>query len=275
MFWSRCAARTLPRAFFTRALRCRPAPGAGHQRPSTGLPRVIDEHAAGSRHVLERYANNVVEADHGRLSYGAQGDAATEAILVLTETTTAAAGASTAAESASPNNTSTPGRRPGHRCSPAATSTRAGSRPGRSSSAPASNGSPTPSTSPPASSPPPPAPTRPPGCAPPCWPASGTTRRLRPATRPPQPPAALPPARLRHRRRRPALRAHRAGRGRPAPGPIRRPTDRAAHKRPGDHQPPRPGGAAPARPHRLGHRAGSRLPAGGVPSIQSGPVTAE
>jgi IS6 family transposase len=28
---------------------------------------VIDELAPGARHVLERYANNVVEADHGRL----------------------------------------------------------------------------------------------------------------------------------------------------------------------------------------------------------------
>jgi transposase-like protein len=30
-------------------------------------PRVIDERAPGARHVLDRYANNVVEADHGRL----------------------------------------------------------------------------------------------------------------------------------------------------------------------------------------------------------------
>jgi IS6 family transposase len=30
-------------------------------------PRVIDELAPGARHVLEEYANNVVEADHGRL----------------------------------------------------------------------------------------------------------------------------------------------------------------------------------------------------------------
>ena len=73
-----------------------------------------------------------------------------------------AGSASTAAEFAPPNSTSTPGRRPGHRCSPAATSTRTGSQPGRSSSALTSNGSPTPSTSTPAASPPPTTPTRPP-----------------------------------------------------------------------------------------------------------------
>ena len=59
---------------------------------------------------------------------------------------------------------------------------------------------------------------------------------------------------------------------RAAPRPIRRPADRAAHHRPGDHQPPQPAGAAPARPHRLGHRAGSRPPARGVPNIQPSPV---
>ena len=30
-------------------------------------PRVIDEFAPGARHVLDQYANNLVEADHGRL----------------------------------------------------------------------------------------------------------------------------------------------------------------------------------------------------------------
>jgi IS6 family transposase len=30
-------------------------------------PRVVDEFAPQARHVLEQYANNVVEADHGRL----------------------------------------------------------------------------------------------------------------------------------------------------------------------------------------------------------------
>ena len=31
------------------------------------FPRVIEELAAGARHVTEQYANNVIEADHGRL----------------------------------------------------------------------------------------------------------------------------------------------------------------------------------------------------------------
>lgn len=66
MFWSGCAAMALPRERF-RALRCRPAPVQVTTDRARSTPSVIDEHAAGSRHVLERYANNVVEADHGRL----------------------------------------------------------------------------------------------------------------------------------------------------------------------------------------------------------------
>jgi IS6 family transposase len=31
------------------------------------FPRVIEDLAAGARHVTEQYANNVIEADHGRL----------------------------------------------------------------------------------------------------------------------------------------------------------------------------------------------------------------
>ena len=31
-------------------------------------PRVRDELVAGARHVVEQYANNVVEADHGKLN---------------------------------------------------------------------------------------------------------------------------------------------------------------------------------------------------------------
>ena len=41
--------------------------GAGDHRPAPLYPRVIDELVPGARRVLERYANNVVEADHGRL----------------------------------------------------------------------------------------------------------------------------------------------------------------------------------------------------------------
>ena len=48
--------------------RCtRDRPGRGHERPGTGYPRVIDELIPGARHVVEQYANNPVEADHGRL----------------------------------------------------------------------------------------------------------------------------------------------------------------------------------------------------------------
>jgi transposase-like protein len=35
--------------------------------PAPVHPRVIDEHPAGARHVLDRYPDNVVEADHGWL----------------------------------------------------------------------------------------------------------------------------------------------------------------------------------------------------------------
>jgi hypothetical protein len=66
MFWSGSAAMALPRERF-RALRCRPAPVEVTTDRAPVYPRVIDEHAAGARHVLDRYANNVVEADHGRL----------------------------------------------------------------------------------------------------------------------------------------------------------------------------------------------------------------
>jgi transposase, IS6 family len=41
--------------------------GRGYDRPGSGLPRVVDELSPAARHVLEQYANNSVEADHGRL----------------------------------------------------------------------------------------------------------------------------------------------------------------------------------------------------------------
>jgi transposase, IS6 family len=55
------------RAFFTRALRLSPAPIEVTTDRAPVYPRVIDEHVPGARHVLEQYANNLVEADHGRL----------------------------------------------------------------------------------------------------------------------------------------------------------------------------------------------------------------
>jgi transposase, IS6 family len=55
------------RAFFARAMRFGPAPVEVTTDRARVYPRVIDEFVPGARHVLERYANNSVEADHGRL----------------------------------------------------------------------------------------------------------------------------------------------------------------------------------------------------------------
>jgi len=55
------------RAFFTRALKTGPAPVEVTTDRAPVYPRVIDEFAPAARHVLEQYANNGVEADHGRL----------------------------------------------------------------------------------------------------------------------------------------------------------------------------------------------------------------
>ncbi len=55
------------RAFFTRALTFGPAPTEITTDRAPVYPRVIDELVPAARHVLEQYANNVVECDHGRL----------------------------------------------------------------------------------------------------------------------------------------------------------------------------------------------------------------
>ena len=55
------------RAFFIRALKWGPSPVEVTTDRAPVYPRVIDELAPAARHVLERYANNSVEADHGRL----------------------------------------------------------------------------------------------------------------------------------------------------------------------------------------------------------------
>ena len=55
------------RAFFTRALTHGPSPVEVATDGAPAYPRVIDELAPVARHVLEQYANNTVEADHGRL----------------------------------------------------------------------------------------------------------------------------------------------------------------------------------------------------------------
>jgi transposase, IS6 family len=54
-------------AFFTRALTSGPAPVEVTTDRAPVYPRVIDELVPTARHVLEQYANNSVEADHGRL----------------------------------------------------------------------------------------------------------------------------------------------------------------------------------------------------------------
>ena len=55
------------RTFFTLALRFGSALVEVTTDRAPVYPRVIDEVAPGARHVLEQYANNVIEADHGRL----------------------------------------------------------------------------------------------------------------------------------------------------------------------------------------------------------------
>src|SRR5215472_9752359 len=55
------------RALFTRALSCGPSPVEVTTDRAPVYPRVIDELAPATRHVLEQYANNTVEADHARL----------------------------------------------------------------------------------------------------------------------------------------------------------------------------------------------------------------
>jgi transposase, IS6 family len=55
------------RAFFARALTRGPSPVEITTDRAPVYPRVIDEVVQAARHVLEQYANNRVEADHGRL----------------------------------------------------------------------------------------------------------------------------------------------------------------------------------------------------------------
>jgi IS6 family transposase len=55
------------RAFFIRAMTFGKAPIEVRTDGAPVYPRVIDELASGARHGLDRYANNVIEADHGRL----------------------------------------------------------------------------------------------------------------------------------------------------------------------------------------------------------------
>jgi transposase, IS6 family len=55
------------RVFFGRALRCGPVPAEVVTDRAPVYPRVLDEIVPSARHVSELYANNAIEADHGRL----------------------------------------------------------------------------------------------------------------------------------------------------------------------------------------------------------------
>ena len=55
------------RAFFSSALRVGPAPVEVTTDPAPVYPHVLDEVVPTAGHLTERYANNRVEADHGRL----------------------------------------------------------------------------------------------------------------------------------------------------------------------------------------------------------------
>ena len=54
------------RAFFTRALTLGNTPAEVTTDRAPVYPRVIEELLPNARHILEQYANNLVEADHGR-----------------------------------------------------------------------------------------------------------------------------------------------------------------------------------------------------------------
>ena len=55
------------RRFFTRALRAGTIPAEVTTDRAPAYPRVLDELIPSAMHTVERYANNPVEADHGRL----------------------------------------------------------------------------------------------------------------------------------------------------------------------------------------------------------------
>jgi transposase-like protein len=55
------------RRFFTRALEHGPRPSEVTTDRAPAYPRVLDELLPAARHVMEQYANNPLESDHGRL----------------------------------------------------------------------------------------------------------------------------------------------------------------------------------------------------------------
>jgi transposase, IS6 family len=54
------------RSFFDRALRLAPGPVEVVTDRAPAYPQILDELAPAARHITERYANNSIEADHGR-----------------------------------------------------------------------------------------------------------------------------------------------------------------------------------------------------------------
>jgi len=58
------------RRFFARALRAGTVPGEVTTDRASVYPRVPDEMVPSALHTFEQYANNPVEADHGRLKAG-------------------------------------------------------------------------------------------------------------------------------------------------------------------------------------------------------------
>jgi transposase-like protein len=55
------------RRFFTRALRAGTVPAEVTIGRAPAYPRVLDELVSSALHTIEQYANNPIEADHGRL----------------------------------------------------------------------------------------------------------------------------------------------------------------------------------------------------------------
>ena len=55
------------RQFFTRALRAVPSPVEVTTDRAPVYPRIVEDLVPAARHVTEQYANNLIEADHGRL----------------------------------------------------------------------------------------------------------------------------------------------------------------------------------------------------------------
>jgi IS6 family transposase len=59
--------RAAARRFFTRALRAGTVPAEVITDRAPACPRVLEELMPSALHTVERYASNLVEADHGRL----------------------------------------------------------------------------------------------------------------------------------------------------------------------------------------------------------------